>query len=250
MKTCIHFMVAALVVVAMLLLAGPRAPQAEHGATDSWPVREQEQPLPEPDVTFTVSKVEWYDPPAPQPPKPQPKARPAKVEPPRPAQPSQAEPAKAAGSGAKAAAKGGGLNIIGSYACSFDFYLLKMQSAGARVAVYDSAAGRIFIADGGGGLRESRSIPRNYSQATRRITAHHPGAGRLIREVAAQYGEGIYDIILLVPERLESRLRDIAQGGGAPRGGNVRITYAEKGGALWVVVDGARGKAPREAKFI
>ena len=95
--------------------------------------------------------------------------------------------------------------IVAEYGLPFERYLEYMRRLGAQVVVYDVEKSRFvcFILPDGT-LLPNPSL-KGYSPRARRLTSDFPNRERIFRQVWELFGPGDYEILLLLPQKVEER---------------------------------------------
>lgn len=175
-----------------------------------------------------------------------PKAAKAQIEKPRPAKPAKPNTQTGAAEGGKQEGAGSGEpNLYARYELAMPDYLHFMRSRGARVLVYDLAKNQPVCEVDESGKLYRPGGSEGFSATTRRITDDYPGVDSLMRKVERQFGKGSFEILLLLPEslisRINSQVRQIvqAQGLSYKNVATVFLAYRGSRSELSVYVDKA-----------
>lgn len=192
------------------------------------PVTEQVATESSVNVPVQVVRVEW-----PEPPKPvEEKIPPAK------AAKKQTDTVKKNGKGG--GGKAGGLQVVGVFECEMEFYLEVMRSHGAKVIVFEQSKKRFFELTYGGDVRPMEKLGSDFSPVSRRITDDYPDSQKLLERVRKTWGPGQYDILLLQPIQLASRIQNEIQAQlsivNAKNAQVVFISYAKANDKLHVMI--------------
>ena len=102
-----------------------------------------------------------------------------------------------------------GFNLLAQYMMPVDRYLKAMSKKGGKVIIYDtqkrSVVSRVNVFSG---TLIGDTDTSNMSVRGRRITEDYPGAAEVLHEVETLYGPGIYEVILLLPEKLDEYIHE------------------------------------------
>jgi len=181
-------------------------------------------------VPVQVVRVEWPDPPKP--------VEEKEKMPPAKAAKKQTDTVKKSGKGGRG--KGGGLQVVGVFECEMEFYLEVMRSHGAKVIVFEQSKKRFFELTYGGDVRPMEKLGSDFSPVSRRITDDYPGSQKLLERVRKTWGPGQYDILLLQPIQLASRIQSEIQAQlsifNAKNAQVVFISYAKANDKLHVMI--------------
>lgn len=169
-------------------------------------------------------------------PEPKPEAKP-KPKPP-PVKPKKAEPAakkeNKPGSGKQA---NSGLNVVGRFDCSVTFYLEVMMREGARLLLYEQNGPHYYNIDWNGSILPLEGLEGDFAPIARNLTLDHPQAQEFIRTAEQLYGEGLYDVVLLIPSSVQGRIDRMVEQVVPSAGkvaGTVSVRYQNSGGTLLV----------------
>ena len=152
-------------------------------------------------VALKMAEVKWPKEKKVKPKQPSPTPKPA-------LKPKTPKPPKATSQGRPARGnQNGGYNIVGDFQCSVHAYLQHMRRQGAMVVIYDGQKKRFWELNASGTPIPIRKLSGRYSPQTRRLTDDYPDKASLISSVTAKYGQGNYEILLLIPEALDQQIK-------------------------------------------
>lgn len=122
-------------------------------------------------------------------------------------------------------------------------YLARMESMGARIALYDRRARDFACRLRSDGNFAGPVSTDGMSARARTLTSDFPGSDVILAKAAQRYGRSMYEIVLLLPldldDRLQQGIRNIIHAHGKQYEDvfSVRIRYRLLGNGLKVIVD-------------
>ena len=224
------------VAVFILLWAAKLAMTPTEQAKTKETLKEIAVPPPEKFVSLKVAEVKWPKEKKTKPKQPSPTPKPKiKTKSPKP-------PTAAGRSNPHGGNKNGGYNIVGDFQCPVEAYLQHMRRQDAMVVIYDGQKKRFWELTVSGTPRPIDKLSGRYSPQTRRLTEDHPDRTGVIDSVTAKYGQGNYEILLLIPEALDRQIKASIETILQKRFKlshltAVHLTYRQAGGVLIASID-------------
>lgn len=97
-------------------------------------------------------------------------------------------------------------NLIAEYEMPIKEYLLYMESKGGRVLVYDKVKDGFVCEISGEDMLIAPSDISRMSHRSRRLTSDFPRNKEILAKVEESFGKGNYEILLLLPDKLEESI--------------------------------------------
>lgn len=139
-------------------------------------------------------------------------------------------------------------NLFARYEVPVASYLTFMRTRGSKVLVYSKRESRVICEILEGGVITSASGINNLSHRSRRITDDFPDRNKVLEKVISRFGQGSYEIVLLLPYELEDSLygniAKIIQEKGLSREDLVTVfmVYRGNGSSISVYIEKVAGK--------
>lgn len=106
----------------------------------------------------------------------------------------------------------GAPNLFAGYEMPVKDYLASMRSKGAKVFVYSNSSDRLVGEVLEDGSLASPSGTEGLSRRSRRLTEDFPGGREVLTMAEERFGPGGYEILLLLPEKLEEAINENVAG--------------------------------------
>lgn len=137
----------------------------------------------------------------------------------------------------------GGVQVVGVFECEMEFYLEVMRKHGAKVIVFEQSKKRFFELAYGDDVRPMERLGSDFSPVSRRITDDYPDSQKLLERVRKTWGPGQYEVLLLLPTHLSSRIQseihDQLSKVNAKNAQAVFVTYSKVNNKLHVIINKA-----------
>jgi len=137
--------------------------------------------------------------------------------------------------------------VLASYKMDVKSYLHFMQQQGAQMGLYDTSAEKFICAINQQGVMGGQIRQIGMSTRARRITADFPNSRRILRQAILRFGPAKYEILLLIPSRMDKRFYQnisklISQSGRNIKDVSlVRVTYEGSQNTVRVKVNSFEG---------
>jgi len=138
--------------------------------------------------------------------------------------------------------------VLATYKMNVETYLDFMLQQGARAGLYDNNAGKFICNIDRKGTMGGRIKQNGMSTRARRITTDFPNSRTILRNAALKYGPARYEILLLIPKRMDDRFYRNVNKIISRTGRNVqdislvRVTYEGTRNTIRVKVNSLEGK--------